>query len=143
MKPGLQNKEAVMTETEILTLFKDPAVQFFYTGTEKAKYTRRSNYVIEKSDRTGKRICAFIEHSPYRKDPKIATKKLDLLWDLCMLSGNFEKSKYYNEYRKEYEKTQPALKWLKKIPDYQIISISDQPHEVGSYERNQALKGRR
>lgn len=132
-----------MSETEILTLFKDPAVQGFYNGTEKAKYTRRRKYEIEKSDRTGKRICAFIEQSSYRKDTKIVTKKLDILWDLCILSGNFEKSKYYNEYRKEYERTQPALKWLKKIPDDQIISISDQPHEVGAYERNQALKGRR
>lgn len=143
MKPGLKNKEAVMSETEILKLFKDPAVQGFYNGTEKARYTRRRKYVIEKSDRTGKKICAFIEQSPYRRDTKIVTKKLDLLWDLCMISGNFEKSKYYNEYRKEYEKTQPALIWLKKIPDDQILSISDQPHEVGPYEINQGRKGRR
>lgn len=132
-----------MSETEIIKLFENPEVNL-YRESNNVYYRRREYEVVRKELQTGKqeviavmRLVRTMNGSYW----EAKTKKLDILWFQSLLYGNFTDDPYYKEYKKEYEKTQPALKWLKKITDDEIISLSEQPHEFGSdLER---LKNRR
>lgn len=147
MKPGLLKKEAVMTKTEIIKLFEEPAIQVYRDGNNALYFRRRKYEIVRKDLTTGEQeVCAFMTYiRSWNRDGywKAITKKIDILWHQSLLFGNFTDDPYWQEYHKLYIKSQPALKWLKKITDDEILSITDQPHEFGSDLDRMKRMGRR